>query len=171
MPRVWLMVLLLLAPFGEDRYETRLQRAAVILEQAGYDPGCYVRELRDDVPTQRFEEALAPVKSVICTPKATNECNNLYAVAVTEYNPGGLTWIWRPEEFTSWQRGVLEKALSAAKTAFPELDGRKLSMHVFESRDYVQLEVWPVLEAPTFGPTVRVSLHKHDLSLDRVWKK
>jgi hypothetical protein len=141
--------------------------AVRVLIQAGHDPASYRMELHTERPTVETLPGLRwnLLTSVVFVPR---EENSLYAVRVHPDNPCVVSWVWRPERFSDWQREVIEKSQEILKevggaTSF----GHPMEIEVLETAEVVSVHIWNVDEEgpSTSSADFYVALNKADLSL------
>ena len=140
-----------------------IAEALDVLRSCGHDPADYQLELREDDPFVVAGSGDEPTLAAVFLP-LDRERN--YAVAVRVAQPCVVSWVWRPADFTDWQRQVIARAEALAKTSdLPRSAGLLLDVLVTESLEFVGIEV---LDAePGRNPQsseLRVLLRKDDLS-------
>jgi hypothetical protein len=151
------------ASTAEDA-ERFIAEALDVLRSCGHNPAHYrVRLLKDD-PFVAAGSGRKPTLTVMFLPY---DLERHYALAVNVAHPCVVSWVWQPADFTDWQRRVIARAETLAKTSgLPRRGGQLLDVLVTESLDLVGIEVLDT-EPGRNGPSseLRVLMHKDDLSL------
>jgi len=144
----------------------RFIRGAIrVFEQTGHDPRAYRMELRQEDPRESDFRALGAEleTSIVFIPRQDGE---LYPVRVRARHPCVVSWLWQPDRFTHWQRGVLRRTQELAADAWEQLGGDHLvGVEVLESRDAVAVYLWRVEQPDRTSDTAEifVVLNKTDL--------
>ena len=126
-----------------------------VLRSSGHDPADYRLELRFDDPYVSDHERRKPETTATFLP--VDAARN-HALVVATDHPCEVRWLWRPAEFTHWQRRVIERAEQLSGIRWG--GGRLLEVRVTETRERVGVEVFDV---ETGSPEFRVLLRKEDL--------
>ena len=141
-----------------------MAEALDVLRSCGHDPADFRLELREDDPFVAAGSGRRPALTTVFLPL---DRERHYAVAVNAAHPCVVSWVWQPADFTDWQRRVIARAETLAKTSgLPRRGGQLLDVLVTESLDLVGIEVLDT-EPGRNGPSseLRVLMHKDDLSL------
>ena len=139
-----------------------LAEAVEVLSACGHAPEAFAAELRLDDPfslagTEREPEITAVFEPI--------DDERHYPLGVSASDPCVVAWIWRPEEFTDWQKLVLDRARTHAGETGAEWTRPpdRIDVRVTESRDHVGLRLWSRETAGS--PELRVVLAKDDLTV------
>jgi len=139
-----------------------LVEAIDVLSACGHAPEAFGAELHLDDP---FVLAGTGRKAEVTVVFEPLDPRRHYALGVSASDPCVVTWIWRPEEFTDWQKLVLERARSQARDAgaawVRRTDG--LELRITESRRHIGVRLWAGEGAGS--PELRVVLAKDDLTV------
>jgi hypothetical protein len=136
--------------------------AVDVLSACGHAPEAFAAELHLDDPFALAGTEREPEVTVVFEPL---DDRRHYALGVSASDPCVVTWIWRPERFTDWQKLVLERARIQARETGAEWvrETDRLELRVTESRQHIGVRLW-------FGETagsseLRVVLAKDDLTV------
>ena len=141
--------------------------AVRVLIQAGHDPASYRMELHTERPTRETLPGLRwnLLTSVVFVPR---EEDPIYPVRVHPDNPCVVSWVWRPERFTDWQREVIEKSQEILKEAGGTTSFRHpMEIEVLETARVVSVHIWNVDEEGSSRTSTDfyVAMNKADLAL------
>jgi len=145
----------------------QLIRVAVeVLRQSGHDPEDYRLDLRmDEVEGARLIGPGANLQpGVVFLPVAGRD---RYALRVDRSNPCVVSWLWQPQNFTAWQRRVIERAREVMRDAWPDGASERLSgVEVIETAAEVsvRLLLGDADESGRVPSRAEITLRKSDLS-------
>ncbi len=149
-----------LGPVSTKRFvEQALQR----LRDAGYDPSDFHLTLRleNEAWPDRGAFGSTQVTSVVFLPRRDSTG---YPLRVHPANPCAVSWLWNPDEFSSWQRSAIERASSAVQQRHPRTwaDEPPTDLDVTESRTRLLVRLWRSHETM---PALQVILSKPHLEV------
>ena len=103
-----------------------VRSALEVLRQSGHDPDGYRLDLKMEWPaTAGFAAQHGQAyPSVVFSPRNGDD---LYPLRVDRNDPCAVSWVWRPERFTPWQRRVIERAREVLRDSWPGGSGEKLA--------------------------------------------
>jgi len=138
-----------------------------VLEQAGHDPGAYVLDLRlEDLHHPDFRDIEAQlVPSVVFLPRDETV---LHPLRVHPRSPCNVSWLWRPEAFTPWQREVVEQARLALIEIVPRAEVlERADVELLESADELALSIrtFDDLDHLVSREEIRLTIRKSDLAV------
>jgi len=102
-----------------------VRRALEVLRQSGHDPDGYRLDLKMEWPaTAGFARHGQAYLSVVFSPEDGDDC---YPLRVDRNDPCAVSWVWRPDRFTPWQRRVIERAREVLRDSWPGGSGEDLT--------------------------------------------
>jgi hypothetical protein len=138
--------------------------AVEVLRRSGHAAEDYRMELTMERPQGSgfADRSVQLYPSVVFHPDADGR----YPLRVDRNAPCSVSWVWRPDRFTAWQRSVLVRAREVLRDAWPDGSGEELSgVIVVETAAevIVRLSMGAVDESGLALSLAEITLRKSDL--------
>lgn len=148
-----------------DNLDELIGVAVEILRRSGHDPEDYRLGLRMNRPpgTGFADRRVQPYPGVVFYPE---DEDGRYPLGVDRENPCSVSWVWRPDRFTPWQRRVIVRAREVLREAWPGGRDEELAgVEVIETADDVTVRVslGELDESGLASSRAEVTLRKRDL--------
>jgi len=154
------------AGLSEGDLDDLIAGAVDLLRQAGHAPEDYRMELKMERPQRAgfADRGLQLYPSVVFHP----DKDGRYPLRVDRNAPCSVSWVWRPDRFTAWQRSVIVRAREVLRDAWPGGSGEELSgVIVVETAGEVtvRLSMGELDESGLAPSLAEITLRKSDLGV------